>query len=206
MPANHYQSRINWQRKWADTSLLGTFWRQFLDIALPLLKPTGHLITFCNHESYPVFYPLMYGRFDFCKSLIWDKKNVGLGRVWRNQHELIIAARWNTSVFYDDGVLRPDVLSHRATPSATREHPVEKPESLLLDLITPTTKPGDVVLDPFSGSGTTGLAAIKTGRRAICIELDTDYFNAQEERFANHVAQGKLFTPEAPIHEQGLLI
>src|SRR5689334_5736758 len=109
MPATHYQSRVDWQRSWSDTSVLSAFWATVLDLTLPHLKGTGHFLTFCNADSYPVFYPEMYRRFDFLKSLVWDKGHVGLGRVWRNQHELIIAARWGEAVFREDGKLRADV-------------------------------------------------------------------------------------------------
>ncbi len=189
MPAAHYQSRVNWQRKWGDTSILQTFWSAFMDATTPAIKPTGHCITFCNHESYPVFYPEMYGRFDFCKALVWDKGHVGLGRVWRNQHELIIAARWNTSEFCEDGKLRADVLKHTATPSSDRVHPVEKPLGLLADLILPTTPEGGTVLDPFAGSGTTLRAAMDAGRRAIGIEIEESYC----ESIANRLRQRNLF-------------
>lgn len=187
MPASHYQSRVNWQRRWGDTSILRGFWSAVLDGVIPILNKTGHFLCFCNHESYPVFYPEFYGRFDYCKSLVWDKGHVGLGRVWRNQHELVIAARWDTSIFAEDGKLRSDVLTYGATPSASRTHPVEKPESLLGDLIIPTTSAGGVVLDPFMGSGTTLRAAKDLGRKAIGIELEPSYCEAAVHRLSQGV-------------------
>jgi site-specific DNA-methyltransferase (adenine-specific) len=182
MPAVHYQSRVNWQRTWGDTSILATFWDVILEKSIPKLKETGHFITFCNHESYPVFYPCMYRYFDYMKSIVWDKKKVGLGRTWRNQHELIIAARWHKAIFNNDGKLRADVLSYEATRSQNREHPVEKPTPLLADLIEPTTHKGGIVLDLFMGSGTTLLAAKNLGRKAIGIEIDKHYCEVSSQR------------------------
>ena len=78
MPAAHFQSRVKWQRSWGDVSVLGTFWAATLDQLTPRLKETGHLVTFCNGDSYPVFYPEMYRRFDVLKCLVWDKGHVGL--------------------------------------------------------------------------------------------------------------------------------
>lgn len=161
MPATHYQSRVKWKRSWSDTSILKHFWEGIVDLSIEKIKPTGHFLTFCNHESYPVFYPILYTRFDFMKSIIWDKGHVGLGRVWRNQHEMIIAARNNEAVFYEDGKLRADVLKYTATQSKDRLHPVEKPLELMGDLIIPTTQEGGSVLDPFAGGGSTLLAAKK---------------------------------------------
>lgn len=193
MPATHYQSRVKWQRSWGDTSILKTFWSVVCDAIVPKIRPTGHFLAFCNHESYPVFYPEMYGRFDFLKSLVWDKENVGLGRVWRNQHELVIAARWETSEFQEDGKLRSDVMRYRATLSAQREHPVEKPTSLLVSLIQPTTPKSGIVLDPFAGSGTTLLAARMLGIRSIGIEIEERYCASIAKRL-----QQQAFSFEAP--------
>jgi DNA modification methylase len=187
MPATHYQSRVDWQRSWSDTSVLAAFWSVVLDAAIPRLRTTGHLLTFCNADSYPVFYPEMYRRFDYLKSLVWDKGHVGLGRIWRNQHELIIAARWNDSTFNEDGMLRSDVLRFKATPPADRSHPVEKPVDLLASLIVPTTTPGGLVLDPFMGSGTALAAAKDLGRRAIGIEGEERYCEIAAQRCSQEV-------------------
>jgi site-specific DNA-methyltransferase (adenine-specific) len=187
MPATHYQTRNQWQRTWGDTSVLKTFWQQFCKQLLPKVRRTGHVLTFCNHESYPVFYPVMYGEFDYLKCIVWDKQHFGMGKVWRNQHELIIAARWDGSIFNEDGKTRCDVLKHRVTESETRLHPVEKPESLLADLLLPTTAPGQIVLDPFAGSGSTLIAAKSHGRKAIGIECEEKYCEVIASRCAQEV-------------------
>ena len=188
MPATHYQSRVGWQRTWGDTSILKTFWEVVCDVTIPRMRKSSHLLTFCNHESYPVFYPVMYARFSYLKAIVWDKGHVGLGRIWRNQHELIIAARWDEAHETKDGKLRADVLKYSATRSSDRVHPVEKPPFLLADLIEPTTPEGAVVLDPFMGSGTTLVAAKELHRRAIGCEIEEKYC----EIAANRLAQGVL--------------
>ncbi len=187
MPATHYASRKTWPRSWSDTSILSAFWRTIVDECVAVLKPTGHMLTFCNGDSYPVFYPEMYRRFDFLKSLVWDKGHIGLGRVWRNQHELVIAARWKTSEFYDNGQTRSDVITVKVTPSNERTHPVEKPVSLLTELIQPTTPEEGIVLDPFMGSGTTLEAAKRDGIRAIGIEGEERYCEIAVQRLAQQV-------------------
>jgi site-specific DNA-methyltransferase (adenine-specific) len=187
MPATHYQSRANWRRTWGDTSILAIFWDVVTDGMLSALKRTGHLLTFCNHESYPVFYPILYGKLDYLKSLVWDKGHVGLGRVWRNQHELIIAARWSTSTFNEDGKLRADVLSFSATPSQHRDHPVQKPLALLTELAAVTAPDGGTILDPFMGSGSTLLAAQKLNLQAIGIEIEERYCEIAAQRLSQGV-------------------
>jgi len=62
------------------------------------------------------------------------------------------------------------------------EHPTQKPLGLIKDLIEKHSKPNDLVLDTFSGSGTTAEAAILTGRRFICIERDENYYNLSLDR------------------------
>lgn len=185
MPANHFQSRVKWQRSWGDVSVLGIFWSVILDAVK--LKPTGHFLSFCNADSYPVFYPEMYRRFDKIKCLIWDKGRVGLGRIWRHQHELIIAARYRESFVDIKGKLYSDVIKINATPSALRDHPVEKPVELFIPLISPVTPIDGTILDPFMGSGTTLRAAKDLGRKAIGIEIEQKYCDIVIERLRQRV-------------------
>ena len=181
MPAQHYQSRMKWQRNYADLSPLKIFWREVTKEVVRVLKPTGHFLTFCNCDSYPVFFEPMYNQFDKLVALVWNKKQVGLGNIWRHQHELIIAARWKESKINVDGKLRADVLSYQPTRSQNRKHPVEKPWELLSELISPITLEGDVVLDPFCGSGTTLKAAKILGRNYIGVDLNANYVDISKD-------------------------
>ena len=61
-------------------------------------------------------------------------------------------------------------------------HPTETPVALSTSLITSVTKPGDLILDPFAGSGSTLVAAKKTGRRFIGVELNGEYFEKAQRR------------------------
>ena len=185
LPADHFQSRVKWQRSWGDVSVLGVFWSVILDTVK--LKPTGHFLSFCNADSYPVFYPEMYRRFDKIKCLVWDKGHVGLGRIWRHQHELIIAARYRESFVDIDGKLFSDVIKINATPSTDREHPVEKPSALFLPLIEPVTPKNGIVIDPFMGSGTTLVAVKQLGREAIGIEIEERYCEIAVKKLAQEV-------------------
>ena len=86
-------------------------------------------------------------------------------------------------------------------------HPTVKPLSLMRYLVRLTSTPtGGVVLDPFMGSGTTGIAALQEGRKFIGIELDADYYAIAEKRIANAAAQPPLIPHESePKHEQEAL-
>lgn len=71
-----------------------------------------------------------------------------------------------------------------AMQSERVNHPTQKPVSLMKWCIELVTQPGDTILDPFMGSGTTGVAAVKTGRRFIGCEIDPTYFAIAEKRIA----------------------
>lgn len=200
MPAAHFQSRIKWQRSWGDVSVLGTFWRTTLTALLPAIKPSGHMLTFCSGDSYPVFYPEMYRHFDTLKCLVWDKGHVGLGRVWRHQHELILAGRWQESFVDIRGHLDSDVIKANAVPSEKRIHPVDKPEALLGQLIEPITPRDGLVLDPFMGGGSTLVAARRLGRHAIGVEIEERYCEAAANRLREAASQGVLDLGMAAEH------
>ena len=185
MPATHYSSRTQWQRSWGDTSILAAFWSQCLDAIVPTLRLTGHLVAFCDGSSYPVFYPETYRRFDALRSLVWDKGRIGMGSPYRNQHELLIAARWASSHRTDQrGVA--DVFKYPPVSSGNRLHPVDKPVALLCDLLRPIAPASALVLDPFAGGGSTLMAARESGMKAVGIETEERYC----EVIAKRLSQG----------------
>lgn len=184
-PAAHYQSRVKWQRRWADMSILTTWWAVICDEAKRILKPSGYAITFCNADSFPAFYPAMYNRWDRLSLLVWDKLNPGLGRNWRHQHELILVACQTAAYLPDDGKMRTDVLRCKATPSADRQHPVQKPVALLRNLVEAASPHAGLVVDLFCGSGTTLEACILSGRGFLGFEKDCEYADLARERVCN---------------------
>lgn len=86
------------------------------------------------------------------------------------------------------GPLYPRSILDKIQRDAKRKtmHPTQKPVALLEWLIKTYTQENDTVLDPVAGSGTTAIAALNTGRKAICIEKDAGYFEAMSERVAKH--------------------
>jgi DNA modification methylase len=187
MPAQQYAGRDSqWQRSWADTSILSTWWTTVCEAATRLVKTDGHLLTFCDDASYPVFYPAIYTRWPNIACLVWDKGRPGMGTAWRSSSELIIAAR-KRSAFWSGGAAET-VLRHNLVHPSERIHPVDKPESLLRALIAPSTRDAATVLDPFAGGGSTLAAAASLGRKAIGIELDERYC----ELIASRLSQGCL--------------
>ena len=78
-------------------------------------------------------------------------------------------------------------------------HPTEKPENLLQRIILIGSKEGDTVLDPFMGSGTTGVVSKQLGRNFIGIEIDQSYFEMATRRIENTVRESNLFAPSQSI-------
>jgi hypothetical protein len=99
------------------------------------------------------------------------------------------AKRWNGGghhAFYDVGVVRVD-----------RVHPTQKPDRLIERLVEDFTDPGELILDPYAGSGTTGVAAKRLGRRAILIELEEKYCEIAARRLMQS-AFSDLWIPPDP--------
>ncbi len=98
-------------------------------------------------------------------------------------------SRWN-------GGGRRNVFTHLCQPpDRTGLHPTEKPLALMGEIIRLFTDPGDSILDPFMGIGSTGIAAIKLGRTFIGVEQDEHYFQIACRRIEEVYAQGDLFVP-----------
>ena len=76
------------------------------------------------------------------------------------------------------------------------DHPTGKPVDMVCSWVNRFTDRGGVILDPFMGSGTTGVAAIQLGRKFIGIEREPKYFEIACQRIEQAVAQGQLFAPE----------
>lgn len=120
--------------------------------------------------------------------LVWDKgPAVGGGgdpsRCWKQTWELIQVAR--TGVL--NGSRDEAVLHFWSTPQESREHPAQKPVSLIAYLISKVSQDGSAILDPFMGSGTTLRAAKDLRRRAIGIEIEERYCEIAAKRLAQEV-------------------
>lgn len=145
-----------------------------------ILKPGGHILCFIDWRMMPA----LSGAIESADlrnigMLVWDKTYFGMGSYFRNQHELILHfTKGKSAQPYRRDV--GNVLSHK--PVRNGVHPTEKPVSLLETLVSVVTQAGDVVVDPFAGSGATGVACVRNGRGFIGIERDPDYFKIAEQR------------------------
>ena len=127
---------------------------------------------------------------------VWNKSNGGMGTFYRSKHELILvfkvgtAPHTNTFGLGDTGRYRTNVWDYAGVntlkPGRLEElalHPTVKPVALVADAIRDCTRRSEVVLDPFGGSGTTLIAAERTGRAGRLIELDPAYCDRIVRRY-----------------------
>lgn len=133
-------------------------------------------------------------RLSATSELIWDKQLTTMGNLnspWMQNHEKITFGMYASDaaqIRAHRGALsarkrQGSVLSvPRRNSAQTNRHPTEKPVELMSQLIESSTVSGDVVLDPFLGSGSTAVAAVLLGRRAIGIEIDPGYAQAAVDR------------------------
>jgi site-specific DNA-methyltransferase (adenine-specific) len=126
-----------------------------------VLRPDAHLYLWCDAETMFVVKPIGEAAgFKFWKPLVWDKEAIGMGYHYRARYEFVLFFEKGKRRLNDLGIA--DVF-RSSRPSA--DYPTEKPVGVLSTLIRQSTREGDLVADPFFGSGSTGAAAIMQGRR-----------------------------------------
>jgi len=141
---------------------------------------------------------------DAINVVVWDKGPIGLGWYYRRSWESIIVAKrrgepmnWYDETDAIENVIRPGQYGIARIIPSPDEHPTEKPWQLAAHFLRLHTRPGDLVLDPFCGSGSTLLAAFYGRRRAIGIELDPRWAKRAADRLAE--AQNR---PRVPFEDR----
>ena len=215
------------------------FTREWLTAARRVLKDTGSIwVIGSYHNIFRVGATLQDLGFWILNDVIWRKSNPMpnfRGKRFTNAHETLIWATKNPKQQYtfnyeamkalnDELQMRSDwtlpiCAGHERLKGADgqKAHSTQKPESLLHRVIVASTKPGDVILDPFFGSGTTGAVAKRLGRHFIGIEREKTYADIARARIAEivpasdesiEVTKSKRSEPRIPfgwVVERGLL-
>ena len=145
---------------------------------------------------------------------VWNKSNAGMGTFYRSKHELVFVFKKGTAPHVNSfglgetGRPRSNVWDYPGVssigPSRMEElamHPTVKPTRLVADAIKDCSRRGDVVLDPFGGSGTTLIAAEKTGRSARLIEYDPAYCDTILRRFERMTGKQALLSETGETFE-----
>src|SRR6187551_746925 len=193
--------------KFASFEAYDTFTRAWLTACRRVMKPTATLwVIGSYHNIFRVGTVLQDLGFWILNDVIWRKTNPMpnfRGRRFTNAHETMIWASRDPNAkgyTFNYETLKAgnediQVRSDWTLPLCTGEerikgkdgkklHPTQKPEALLARVILASSRPGDVILDPFSGTGTTGATAKRLGRQFIGIERDPAYAAAAEARIS----------------------
>jgi modification methylase len=189
--------------KFDSLSTYDAFSKAWLAEAKRILKPNGTLwVIGSYHNIFRVGSVLQDEGFWILNDIIWRKVNPMpnfRGTRFTNAHETLIWASKGEKAKYtfnyramktlnDELQMRSDWSfpicggPERLKRNGTKAHPTQKPEALLYRILLACSKPGDVILDPFFGTGTTGAVAKRLGRHWIGIEREDDYIDVAQER------------------------
>ena len=185
------------------------FHKKWLTACKRVLKPNGTLwVSGTYHSIYSCGFAMQLLGFHILNDICWFKPNASPNmscRYFTASHETLIWGRKSKTAkhifnynamkngdFPKDFIKKPNTQMRSvwsiATPSKSEKtfgrHPTQKPLDLLERIVLASTNEGDLVLDPFMGSGTTGVAALKHGRRFVGIEKDAEFFSLAEKRIA----------------------
>ena len=186
------------------------FHKAWLTECKRVLKPNGTLwVSGTYHSIYSCGFAIQLLGFHILNDISWFKPNASPNmscRFFTASHETLIWARKNKASkhifnyesmkdgnFPRDGLKKAhtqmrSVWSISTTPQSEKtfgRHPTQKPMDLLERIVLASTNPGDLILDPFMGSGTTGVAAVKHGRRFVGIEREQEFIDLAERRIYN---------------------
>ena len=154
---------------------------------------------------------------EFKNLCVWVKDNAGMGSLYRSQHELVLVFKYGAAPHVNNvqlgqyGRHRSNVWKYAGVNSFARAsdegnllamHPTVKPLALVADVLMDASNRGDVVLDPFLGSGTTLMAAEKTCRVARGLELDPLYIDTAIRRWQKRTGQSARLTGDGRTFDE----
>ena len=125
----------------------------------------------------------------FKQMIVWDKGKMGMGWHYRRSYETVLVAqkrgaacKWFDGSNKIENIIRPGDYGIKKIIPTADQHPTQKPVKLFEFFVKLHTQPGDVILDPFMGSGSTGVACVNLDRDFIGFELDPTYFELSQKR------------------------
>lgn len=145
-----------------------------------VLRKNAHLYVFCDQETMFVAKPVAErAGFRFWKPLVWDKCRIGMGYHYRARYEFILFFEKGKRKLNNLGI--SDVISY---PRIHGGYPAEKPTEVSEVLINQSSSPGELVIDPFMGSGSVGVAALRLQRRFVGTDVSDNALQVAFERLA----------------------
>lgn len=157
--------------------------KQCLGLFYLLLKDRTHCYTICDIYTLPIIYSYMENsQWTNLKPLIWNKQKIGMGYHYRCQYEFVLMFDKSKNRKLNNlGI--SDILSFLLTEK--KEYPTQKPVELFELLINQSSNENGLILDPFLGSGSSAIAAIKSNRQFIGIDIDKRALDLTIKRIEN---------------------
>ncbi|MFA6227427.1 MAG: site-specific DNA-methyltransferase [Candidatus Paceibacterota bacterium] len=161
---------------------------KWLEAVKPHLKNKNAFYIFNGDTKIRELFNALYDtKYTKSSILIWLKNHIVVGRKdYHPQHELIVYGWYGSHLYFGN---RDKTALFYPKPNKSKLHPTMKPPALLRRLIYHSTKPGDVVLDPFGGSGSTLIACEQLGRVCFMVELEESYCTTIIERWEKLTGQ-----------------
>lgn len=194
--------REGWFAGDAMTAAGGAFLlRELARIAFDGSDGSSTMTLFTDWRMVALYAPAIESaRWRFQNLLVWDKGNAGLGSGFRAQHEMALHFSKGAPPYHS--ARYGNVLKASRVHSSDKDHGCEKPVELMEQIIETVSGVGGTVTDPFMGSGSTLVAAVRLGRSAIGVEVDPGHFETSCRRVEEAYAQGSFFiAPTRPTQE-----
>lgn len=189
-----------------DDKIVRPFFYEVCKFSKAVSRSFAHIYIFCDWRSWASWWEMgKRARITAKNLLVWDKGGGGLGNMYANTYELVgffanVPERKVMSAGESGQrpVLKPNIVRCNRATGDDRQHNAAKPVDLIGELITNSSDKGELVVDPFLGSGTTLIAAEQLGRTCYGIEIEPRYVDVIRQRYANFVKDA-AFSPTGTL-------
>jgi len=180
IPPQHSSTLTKYKKTLSEMGILENFYKRFIEKIDRVLKDDGILIIYCNSDSYPMFYIHLYPYVKKMRCFIWDKISCSLGYTFRHQHEMILCGERMNMKCIKCGT--GDIFKYKVVKAKDKDHPAQKPIDLHKHILQNIIGENKVVLDPFMGTGSIGIACKELECDYIGMELEPEYFKIANDK------------------------
>ena len=167
---------------WSDNNLIKPFFDKFFNEIQRVLKHGAEFYINTDWRTYPFLFPIISTKLNVKNCIVWDYEWIKAGSHYRFSHEFIIYG-FKGENKRNFSASERDVWRERPINfTGEKWHQAEKPLNLIEKMVINSSKEGDIILDAFSGSGTTAIACLKNNRKFIGFEINEDTFLNSIER------------------------
>lgn len=185
------------RQDWGNHTLLVHLFDSIFTEFKRMLKKNGKLFVFCDWRTYPSFYLASTKYFNIPNLIVWDYNWIKAGTHFRFSHEFILYGIMEETEGPEDRTISDVWHIKPINFTIERNHQAEKPLEIIDKMLNVSTKENQTILDPFMGSGTTGVACKRLNRNFIGIEIDPKYFEIAKRRIEAVPERLNFFVKEA---------